>query len=285
MTTHGEGAPILVKSPHSFAQNYLAMNLKQIITTVSILSAGLVVAGSPAQAFSFSTNVSGTYDSAGKLDPTRDIFLNSVKLSNGKSIDQFSLVKSVQIVQNDVWNGGNSGAASSDRGDNASGVKLEKLTNESAVASLGNKNLNNIIDGEDRGSFKMNLFFQQSVSNLFFWERGMNSDLAVQAIDGQGNLLGNLFKINRNTWQNAGYSIDTTEIGGAQTVGSWGLNLSDLGVTGSIAGIQVSADASFNGPDFKVAGSAEAVPEPTTMAGLALAGAGLTAVRRRKKAA
>lgn len=251
------------------------MNLKQVVTATSVVATGLLVSSTPAHAFSFSTNFSGS-------DPTKDITLNSVSYG-GKTVQDFALVKSAQILKNDEYTGGNTGAASSDRGDNASGVKLEKATNESVVASLGNRNLNNIIDGEDSGSFKMNLFFEKAVSNLFFWERGMNSDLSVQALDASGNLIGNLFKINRNTWQSAGYSIDTTEIGGAQNVGSWGLNARDLGVGGSIFGLQVSADASFNGPDFKVAGEAAAAPEPTTMAGIALAGAGFAAARRRKK--
>jgi len=253
------------------------MNLKQIVTAAGVIATGLFVSGSPAQAFSFSTNFTGS-------SPTGDITLNSVTMEGGKTVSNFALVKSAQIVQNDEWTGGNSGAASSEKGDNASGIALEKATNESVATSLGNTNLNNIIDGEDSGSFKMNLFFEQAVSNLFFWERGMNSDLSVQALDASGNLIGNLFKITRDTWKSAGYSIDTTEIGGAQNVGSWGLNAQDLGVAGSIFGLQLSADASHNGPDFKVAGeAAAAVPEPTTMAGLALAGAGFAAARRRKK--
>jgi len=259
------------------------MNFKKIVTTASFVATGFLIAGAPAQAFSFSTQFSGTSTNGG-VDPTRDITLNSVTVGN-RVVRDFALVKSANIIQNDTYTGGNTGAASSDRGDNASGVKLEKATNESIVASLGNRNLNNIIDGEDKGSFKINLMFGQAVSNLFFWERGMNSDLSVQALDAGGNLIGNLFKITRNTWQNAGYSIDTTEISGAQRVGSWGLDAKDLGVVGSIFGIQVSADASHNGPDFKVVGEAAAVPEPTTMAGLALAGAGFAAARRRKKQA
>lgn len=253
------------------------MNLKHVVTAAGVVATGLAFSGTPAHAFSFSTNFTGS-------DPTGDITLNSVTMGN-TTVSNFALVKSAQILQNDEYTGGNTGAASSDRGDNASGVKLEKATNASVAASLGNKNLNNIIDTEDTGSFKMNLYFEQSVSNLFFWERGMNSDLSVQALDASGNLVGNLFKITRNTWQSAGYSINTTEISDAQRVGSWGLSAKDLGVVGSIFGLQVSADASSNGPDFKVAGEAAAVPEPTTMAGLALAGAGFAAARRRKKQA
>jgi hypothetical protein len=259
-----------------------AMNLKYVVATISLLATGMMASGSPAQAFSFSTNFSGTTDSGGNLDPTRNIMLNSVTLSDGRTISNFALVQSANIISNDTWTGGDTGAASSDRGDNASGIQQEAATNSSIVASLGNLNLNNIIDVEDTGSFKINLSFGQAVSSLFFWERGMNSDLTIQALDQAGNLIGNLFRIDRNTWQNAGFAIDTTEISGAQQVGSRGISVGDLGLTGPIFGIQVSADASHNGPDFKVMGSAEAVPEPTTMAGLALAGAGLAAARRRR---
>lgn len=253
------------------------MNLKQIVTAASVITTGLLISGAPANAFSFGTNFSGS-------DAKGDITLNSVTFA-GQTVSNFSLVNRAEIIQNDAWTGGNTGAASSERGDTASGTALEAATNSSVVSSLGNTNLNNIIDGEDTGSFKMNVFFDNAVSSLFFWERGMNSDLSVQALDASGNLIGNLFKITRDTWQSAGYAIDTTEISGAQRVGSWGLSAQDFGVVGAIFGVQVSADASHNGPDFKVVGSSAAVPEPTTMAGLALAGAGFAAARRRKNQA
>jgi len=254
------------------------MNLKYLLAGVGILTAGCMASGNAAQAFSFTTNLT-----PGSAAPTGDIFLDSVRLNDGTTIRNFSVVQTANILQNDSYTGGNTGAASSDRGDTASGVKAELATNTSVAASLGNLNLNNIIDGEDQGSFKINLSFEKAVSNLFFWERGMNSKLGVQAIDSAGNLIGRFLELNSSTWQYAGYSIDTTEISGAQRVGSLGVSLADLGVTGPINGIQVSANASYNGPDFKVVGgAAEAVPEPTTMAGLALAGAGLATARRRK---
>ncbi|MGQ9871717.1 exosortase-dependent surface protein XDP2 [Leptodesmis sp.] len=253
------------------------MNLKYVVSTISLLATGMMASGSPAQAFSFSSTISPP-----SLGPTHDIMLNSVTLSSGKTISDFVLVQSANIISNDTWTGGDTGAASSDRGDNASGIEEEAATNSSVVASLGNLNLNNIIDVEETGSFLINLSFGQAVSSLFFWERGMNSDLTIQALDQAGNLIGRLFRIDRNTWQNAGFAIDTTEISGAQQMGSRGISVGDLGLTGPIFGIQVSADASHNGPDFKVMGSVEAVPEPTTVAGLSLAGAGLAAARRRR---
>jgi len=258
------------------------MKLRHLFTAFGFLTVGFVMTGSPATAFSFTTNFTATNTASGQPDPTRDILLDSVTLGNGSTLSQFSLVNSAQILHNDLWTGGNTGAASSERGDRASGIAQEVATNASVVASLGNRNLNNIIDTEDSGAFKMNVFFESAVSSLFFWERGMNSDLSVQAIDQSGNLIGSLFRINRNLWQSAGYGINSTEINDTQAVGSWGLGLGDLGVSGPIFGLQLSADASSNGPDFKVAGSSAAVPEPTTMAGLALAGAGIAAARRRK---
>ena len=104
-----------------------------------------------------------------------------------------------------------------------------------------------------------------------------SSDL--QGLDAKGNLIGSQFKITRNMWNNAGYAIDTMEIGSAQKVGSFGLS------TGNslISGLRIITDST--GADFKViAASTKSastkVPEPTTLLGLAAVGA--IAMRRRK---
>lgn len=253
------------------------MNPKYIFAGIGFLTVGLTLSGAPAQAFSFQTNLA-----PGSAAPTGNIFLESVKLDNGRVIKDFSLVQSVNLLKNDSWTGGNTGAASSERGDTASGVKLEAATNASLTATLGNLNLNNIVDTEDRGSFKMDLSFGKAISSLFFWERGMNSKLGVQALDAGGNLIGKFLTLDSSLWKSAGFSIATTEIAGVQKVGSIGLTLQDLGVAGPIQSLRLTSEAAFNGPDFKVVGSSEAVPEPTTMAGLALAGAGMAWARRRQ---
>ncbi len=254
------------------------MKLTRLSALTGLVAGGcLALSSSPAQAFSFTTNYTAEAGSRG------NIWLNSVTLGDGSTVSDFSLVKRANLIANDSYTGGNTGAASSDRGDEASGVQLEAATSGSIVSSLGNLNLNNIIDTEDTGSFVMDLFFESAVDTLFFWERGMNSKLAVQAIDAAGNLLGSSLLIDSSTWAKAGFNINTTEIGDKQAVGSLGLNLADLGLSGSFAGVRLVSEASFNGPDFKVVGAAtESVPEPATLAGLGLIGGGLVLSRRRK---
>jgi hypothetical protein len=254
------------------------MKTRFFTTLISTLALTGVYATS-AQAFTFTTN----YSTTDTTTWTHDISLDSVEIGD-KTYDDFSLVKDVEVLQNDLWTGGNTGAASSERGDKASGNAVEAATESDLAASLGNLNLSNIVDTEDSGSFTMNLLFGKSVNSFMFLERGMNSKLRVQALDGNGNLIGNSIKLDSSTWQEAGYSLDTTEIVGAQKVGSLGINLADLGLDKSItsiSGLQLISKSSYNGPDFKVVGVS--VPEPTTILGLGLVGAAL-AMSRRKKA-
>jgi hypothetical protein len=95
-------------------------------------------------------------------------------------------------------------------GDKATiGLKQERLTNEGAVAALGNLNLNSIIDTEDKGNFAIDTMFNKAVDNVLIFERGMNSRLDIQALDFAGNLIGNLIELPKsNQWTNTGYSID-----------------------------------------------------------------------------
>lgn len=270
-----------------------------------------------AQAASFSSNVSQN------TNPEADILLQSIT-QNGTSFSNFNLVNNATILYNtpinptpgqintsnpeNVPSGGvnnNTGAASTDKGDRATAPlpvsDMNNPTGNEVAAFLGNTNLNNIIDTEDDGSFSMNVFFANDIradntglDNVFFWERGMNSSLGIQAIDKTGNLIGNFFKLTANTQVAAGYSIDTMEIGGAQQVGSWGVNLlRDLGVN-SAAGVRIMTNYSYNangigsvvnqgdnGPDFKVM-ARQSVPEPATLAGLGLVAGALAVSRRRQ---
>jgi hypothetical protein len=234
--------------------------------------ATLVTLAGSAHAFNFTTNFTGS-------NPKENIWLDSVTIGD-EVISNFAVVDSANIVYNDPYDGGNTGAASADRGDKASGIKAEDPTNANVVQTLGNLNLNNILDGEDSGTFTIDVTFDSLVDNLLFWERGQNSRLGVQALDDFGNVVGNFLKLDSKTWDYAGFRIDTTEIGGAQKVGSLGVSLADLGVSGPIRSIRLTSEKGYRGPDFKVVGTA-AVPEPTMVLGLGLiAGLGLVSRRR-----
>ena len=281
------------------------MNFQRTSTFLCLAAGTVLTISSSAQAATFQSNVSQ------KTNPEADIWLQSIT-QNQVTFDSFNLVKEAKILSNTpiVLTGkkgetanpeakgynNNTGAASTDRGDKASkpnGVEVSGMKNPSGTeiaTYLGNQNLNNIIDTEDNGSISINLFFNNLVKadktgldNLFFWERGKNSDLGIQAIDKAGNLIGNFLKLNRTEQFAAGYSIDTMEINKSQQVGSWGVSLEKLGIT-SLAGIRVTADARYNGPDFKVIAreTGEKVPEPATLAGLGLVAGSLMTIRRRR---
>lgn len=271
------------------------MNAKLISIATTLATFALMGLKLPAQAivppstgFNFTTQFSGS-------DPKGDIWLNGIQYgTTNLKVEDLALVKTVSILQNtptktktgDTVNNNNTGAASTDRGDKASAPMatsgVNNPTGGEIAAFLGNTNLNNIIDTEDRGSFQMKLTFSQAVSNVFLWERGMNSTLRIQGLIGD-QAVGNILALNSKNWGYAGYQIDTTEIGGAQRVGSLGISLDDLGLGEFITGLLVMTDGSKgdNGPDFKVAGEA-AVPEPFTMTGLALGLGGMIAARRRQ---
>ena len=263
------------------------MNVKFFLATAGFLTA-TVAAIAPAQAFTtftFNTNYSPK-----PADPKKDIKLESVSF-NGNTVTQFNLVNRAQILVNSmtVSSPGQAGPGSSDHGDGTvsdatlpEGPAVENPTNADVVASLGNLNLNSIIDTEDNlGTSSFNVFFDKPVNTFFLFERGDsfgkpgNSDLLVQAIDASGNLTGQTFKITRNLWTDAGYSIDTTEIGGPQRVGSYGIQSKT-----AIAGLRLSSYIGFNGPDYKVV--AAHVPEPSALMGLGVASGSFFLLRRRK---
>lgn len=260
------------------------MNFKSVFTSITLVAGTVLVLSNSAQAASFTTNFNQNND------PKADIILKSITQDN-KEISNFSFVKSANILSNTPrTDDPNSGAASTDKGDNATAPTLpEEAPRDIEIARfLGNNNLNNIVDTENSGSFKINLSFDNLIQqdntgldSLFFWERGMNSDLGIQAIDNTGNVIGQFLKLSRDSSNYANFTIDTMEIDSAQRVGSWGVSLKQLGVT-SLAGIQVTANDKYNGPDFKVIARTAAVPEPGTVVGLGVV-AGLAFLRRRQQ--
>ncbi len=132
------------------------MNTKLSLSVfLGVLAGGLGFAGS-AQAFSFQTNFE--YALTGTDAPEGDVWLRSVEF-NDNIFSDFAFVNRANIIHNDPFTGGNTGAASSDMGPQATvGRSVEDPTNEDIVASLGNNNLNSIIDGEDRGSFVIDVW-------------------------------------------------------------------------------------------------------------------------------
>ncbi len=257
------------------------MKLSSIsLSVVAIVAGSLSVFSSSAQAFQFTSNIT----QSGTNAPKGDILLNKVD-AQGQIRSKFSLVNKATIKYNDQFVGGNTGAASADRTDNATvGIVDEQLDTNSLIGTLNNRYLSNIIDTEDTGTFVFDLFFDKVVDNLFLWERGGtgntygNSHLDIQAIDAQGNLLGNLITAGKGkyTYSKAGYQLDTTEIPSAQNVGSLGISLSDLGLSQSIAGVRVGSKKGYNGPDWKLMGATDlkavkATPEPSIALGLGAA--------------
>jgi PEP-CTERM motif len=253
----------------------------QTASALSLIAATLTLATAPAQAFS---GFSFTTDYSPKaFDPKKDIKLESVTYG-GKTYSDFGLVTKAVIQTNNRTTTSQQGPGSSDQGDETvldaylpEGPKAENPTNADIVASLGNLNLNSIIDTEDNlGISVIDVYFKKPAKTFYFFERGMNSDLSVDALDAAGNVV-DTFKITRALFGSspAGYSINTTEIDGAQQVGSYGLTLK----RNDVVGLRLSSDNTMNGPDYKVFAK---VPEPGTIAALGTI-AGLAVLARRKK--
>lgn len=243
------------------------------------LSAGIIGAMAvslPAQAASF-TGFSFTATTDYNNDPSADIFLQSVS-HDGKTLSNFAMVTGATTIENSH---ATLGPSSTDLGDNATSPNSiganELPTDQEIVDFLGNLNLNNIIDTEERQRSVFELEFGQKVNTFYLFERGLNSSLRVQALDSNGSVL-DMFKVSQGLWQPAGYAIDTTEINAAQNVGAYGIKLDR-----AVKKIRVISDFSDNGPDYKIV--AAQVPEPSSMAALALLGGVALLANRRKQAA
>lgn len=243
------------------------------------------VLSSSASASSFTTHYTTHYsDNALKAGASKsqvDLFLDAVTLDSGAYINTFSYVREARNLSNDLWEGGNTGAASADIGDYAStGIKAEKVTNEQLAFNLSTSNLSNIIDTEDNGRFSVDLGFDAAMDNLLIWERGMNSRIGVQAlqeVNGELVGVGNTLILNSKTWNYAGFDLNTQEIGNAQKVGSISVNIkADLGVDNPVSWVRFFSDSTFNGPDWKFVGTAASpsqdVPEPAALLGLGALG-------------
>lgn len=271
----------------------MAFSLSKLTMATGLATGALFVGVGNANAQSFGFEFETTYSQ--NDSPKGNILLESVKIGE-EIINEFSFVNFAEIVENDEYLGGNSGAASADIGDdlitgvNTQGVKVEDASANDIVTNLSTNDLNNIIDTEDQGTFIIDLQFGKTIDNLLIWERGMNSKLGIQAVDADGNLIGNRRVIEKDMWFAAGYSIDTQEIGGAQKVGSLGISIAeDLGIeSGRVETIRFFTEGKdFNGPDWKFVGTdadrnldSEKVPEPALILGLSVFG-GILMLKKR----
>jgi len=263
----------------------MTLSISKFAVATGFATGALFSAIGTGSAFAFGFEFESTYSQ--NDSPTGDILLESVTIGE-EIIEEFSYVTTAKIVENDPYEGGNSGAASADTGDDATGgVRAEAATADDVVTNLTTNNLNHIIDTEDDGSFVIDLTFGKTLDNLLIWERGMNSDLGIQAVDANGDLIGNRLEITRDKWVDAGFSINTSEIGNAQKVGSLGINIfSDLDVdSGAVETIRFFSNSEFNGPDWKFVGTdSTRVPEPAFLLGLGIFSGALMLQKRSKTA-
>ncbi|MEW5860161.1 MAG: exosortase-dependent surface protein XDP2 [Cyanobacteriota bacterium] len=266
------------------------MKLQQTSAFISLM-AGSLLAFSATSAQAFAPFTFDTTFSPNPADAKKDIKLEAVTFGS-TTIKDFSLVTGAKIVTNELKK---TGPGSSDHGDDTvsdpylpQGPKKENPTAADIVASLGNLNLNSIIDTEDDyGTSIIEVFFGKATDTFFFFERGNaltasdpgpgNSDLLVESLDKFGKVL-ETFKITRNMWTATGYSLNTKEINENQAVGSLGLK-----GTQRAMGLRLSSFKGFNGPDYKVVATKD-VPEPATLAGLGMVAGALVVSRRRQAA-
>ncbi|MBD1943406.1 PEP-CTERM sorting domain-containing protein [Coleofasciculus sp. FACHB-712] len=274
------------------------MKLQQTSAFMSLMAGSLLAfSATSAQAFTF-FEFTTTY-SPKPANPKKDIKLEAVTFGS-TTIKDFSLVTDAKIIQNGI----STGPGSSEHGDETvidtylpEGPKKENPTAADIVASLGNLNLNSIIDTEDQlekgGTSIIEVFFGTATDTFFFWERGNaltkddkapgNSDLLVQSLDESGIVLEE-FKITRNMWTDAKYSLNTTEIDFNQKVGSLGLKASKKAKGLRLSSFNFKGEGGYNGPDYKVVAT-RGVPEPATLAGLGMVAGALVVSRRRRQAA
>lgn len=152
----------------------------------------------------------------------------------------------------------------------------------------GYKNMSWIIDGEDDGSWTLDLMLasgqmlnadgDSNSVELAVLERGGNSDMRIRGIRGDGSTTNSIMMLRGDTGA-AGWTLDTLEIDGAQQVHGAGISL-DASWQG-IVGFRFEAGPGMNGPDLVAVGvTGNLVPAPGALALLA-AGA-IVGLRRRR---
>ncbi len=246
-----------------------------------------------------------------------DIFLDSITYSNSEIYTDFigaSAIRSFQTggghakTDHRVVAGPNSKTVADKTLvlDNGNGPRTgdevsESIFRANALTAINSRNLNHFYDiNNGDAHFQMTLDYSQDPlrHKLFFFERGPggpNSVVKLEAVDKNGNRIGNAVVVNPSmrkqtnidavTW-NRGESLTHS---GTQDLGYYDLDISDFGVN-SMSYLRISTPGTFgfrgadNAPDFTILASAAPVPEPGTMLAIG-AGAALLARRRKAKKA
>ena len=154
----------------------------------------------------------------------------------------------------------------------------------------GYKNMSYLIDGEDNGAWTLDLLFGGTITfnadadartvDLALIERGGNSDLRIRGIRVDGTVTDGIMMLRTATGA-TGWTLDTLEIGGAQTVVGLGISLDPTWT--NLKGFRLEAENGMNGPDLVAVGVANNRLVPTPGAAGLLATAGLAAARRRRR--
>ena len=194
-------------------------------------------------------------------------------------------------IRRDMNTSGHAYAANPDRADNATHFAGEGAGTGTLAEVFGSfngyKNMSWIIDGEDAGAYTLDLRFaagqflnadaSADTVELAILERGGNSDLRIFGIFADGSLTGPIV-MNRSATGATGWTLDTLEISGAQSVKGVGISL-DASWT-NLVGFRFQNISSFNGPDIVAVGTSTLVPTPGSLALMTLGG--LIGLRRRR---
>lgn len=155
--------------------------------------------------------------------------------------------------------------------------------------SGGYKNMSYLIDGEDTAAWTLDLYFptgtllnsdaNANTVELALLERGGNSDLRITGIRADGSLTSSIMMLRGNTGQ-AGWTLDSLEISGAQQVHGLGISLDSNWM--GLKGFRFEATNGMDGPDLIAVGTTARtlVPAPGALALVGLAGT--LASRRRR---
>ncbi len=197
--------------------------------------------------------------------PTQDVFIQSINFNNTSFPGLILPIQAVQLIPlpnslNGVWE------ISTDHWDAATYTypAQEDPSMSELVEMLGNNNINNIIDFEWIRNASIDIKFDSTIidnststdgySELLIFERGMNSDIIVQAVNNLwGTPIGNPLLLKRVDQKAVWVQIDTTEIWSPQNVWYRRLDLTDLNVPATQI-IRLTSLTWHNWPDIKIMG-------------------------------